>query len=71
MNDATIYNPKETSVGGIHAFFLVRGDAREYNLPPKPQLPTELLRPGWNAAALGAAAMAIGTILAFALGGRK
>src|SRR6266480_374185 len=26
MKDATIYNPKESSVGGTHAFFLLRGD---------------------------------------------
>jgi hypothetical protein len=71
MTDAAIYNPKDTSVGGIHAFFLIRGDAREYNLPPKPQVPTELLRPAWNAVAVAAAAMAIGSVLAFALGGRK
>jgi len=70
MTDATLYNPKKTSVGGLHAFFLVRGDPRQYNLPPKPIVPTELLQPGWNAAAVGAAAMAIGTLLAFAIGGR-
>ena len=67
MNDATIYNPKDTSVGGIHAFFLVRGDPREYNLPPKPTVPTELLRPGWSAVAVAATAMAIGSLLAFAM----
>ena len=43
MTDATIWNPKETSVGGTHAFFLVRGDPRAYNLPPNPQVPTTLL----------------------------
>ena len=71
MTDATIYNPKETSVGGIHAFFLVRGDARSYNLPPKPETPSIYLRDAWTAAAKGAAAIAIGSLLAFAIGGRK
>src|SRR6266404_4764234 len=37
MEDASIWNPKETSVGGTHAFFIVRGDARAYNLPPNPR----------------------------------
>jgi formate dehydrogenase iron-sulfur subunit len=70
MNDATIWNPKESSVGGTHAFFLVRGDPKMYNLPADPVVPTTLLRPGWNSVAIGAAAMAIGSLLAFALGGR-
>ena len=52
MSDASIYNPTGTSVGGIHAFFLVRGDARAYNLPPKPEVPTRLLRESWGSAAI-------------------
>src|SRR5229473_4584661 len=67
MHDAAIYNPADTSVGGIHAFFLVRGDARAYNLPPKPEVPTTLLEAGWSAAALAAGAIALGSLLAFAL----
>src|SRR6266852_1948209 len=70
MNDATIYNPKKSSVGGTHAFFLVRGDPRSYNLPPDPVVPTTLLKPGWNAVGFAAGAMAIGSLLAFALCGR-
>jgi formate dehydrogenase iron-sulfur subunit len=71
MDDATIYNPKESSVGGTHAFFLVRGDPKTYNLPPNPIVPTTLLKPAWNAVAIASAAMALGSLLAFALGGRK
>ncbi|HWS71929.1 MAG TPA: 4Fe-4S dicluster domain-containing protein, partial [Thermoanaerobaculia bacterium] len=71
MTDAAIYNPKETSVGGLHAFFLIRGDSRTYNLPPKPEAPAIHLRDAWTAAAKGAAAIAIGSLLAFAIGGRK
>jgi len=67
MTDAAIYNPTDTSVGGIHAFFLIRGDARAYNLPPKPEVPTTLLEAGWSAAALAAGAIALGSLLAFAL----
>ena len=71
MNDATIWNPKETSVGGTHAFFIVRGDARAYNLPPNPQVPTALLKQSWSAAAVGAGAIVAASLLAFALGSRK
>jgi formate dehydrogenase iron-sulfur subunit len=71
MSDATLYNPKESSVGGTHAMFLVRGDPRNYNLPPDPVVPTILLKPAWNAVAIAATAMAIGSLLAFAVGGRK
>ena len=58
MTDATIWNPKETSVGGTHAFFIVRGDARAYNLPPNPEVPTVLLKQSWSAAAIAAGAIA-------------
>jgi formate dehydrogenase iron-sulfur subunit len=71
MADAKIYNPTDTSVGGIHAFFLIRGDERAYNLPPRPEVPTALLQSSWTAAAAGAAALVVGSLLAFALGGRK
>ena len=66
MTDAKIWNPKDTSVGGTHAFFLVRGDARDYNLPDNPQVPTELLKPAWTAAAAAAGVMMLGAIAAFA-----
>jgi len=71
MEDATIWNPKETSVGGTHAFFLVRGEPRAYNLPENPVMPTAHLKDAWTSAAIGAAAIAVGSLLAFALGGRK
>lgn len=66
MTDAKIWNPVDTSVGGTHAFFLVRGDERAYNLPPKPEVPTVHLREAWGAAAVAAGLMAIGSLLAFA-----
>jgi formate dehydrogenase iron-sulfur subunit len=71
MRDASIYNPTETSVGGIHAFFLVRGDARAYNLPPNPEVPTTLLRESWGSAAIAAGVIAIASFVAFAFGGRR
>ena len=65
MTDARIWNPKESSVGGTHAFFLVRGDAGDYNLPAKPEVPAVLLKQAWSAAAVGAAAIALLSVLAF------
>ncbi|HEU5334570.1 MAG TPA: 4Fe-4S dicluster domain-containing protein, partial [Terriglobales bacterium] len=43
VHDAQVYDPVDTSVEGIHAFFLVRGDPRTYNLPPQPEVPTVYL----------------------------
>jgi formate dehydrogenase iron-sulfur subunit len=70
MEDATFYDPRETSVGGIHAFFITRGDPRQYNLPPQPEIPTIYAERGWKSAAIGAGVLAVGTLLAF-LGGRQ
>ena len=34
-NDAQLYDPTETSVRGIHAFFLILGEPEAYGLPPE------------------------------------
>ena len=65
VNDAVIYDPVDTSVKGIHAFFLLRGDPRAYNLPPKPEVPTTYLKKAWSSAAVAAGAMLGATLLAF------
>jgi formate dehydrogenase iron-sulfur subunit len=70
LDDATVYDPRETSVGGTHALFIIRGDPRAYNLPPNPEVPTVYLRDGWTAAAATAAMLIAGTLAAFA-GGRR
>ncbi len=70
MEDAQIYDPVDTSVKGIHAFFITRGDPRQYNLPPKPEVPTVYLRDAWTSSAIGAGLLLAGSVLAFALGGR-
>ena len=65
--DAQLYDPMETSVGGIHAFFLILGEPEAYGLPPKPQIPTIYLKSSWFAAlatAIGAIA-AVGLVFAF------
>jgi formate dehydrogenase iron-sulfur subunit len=65
MEDANLYDPTETSVKGLHAFFIVRGDPRQYNLPPKPEAPTVFLRAGWTASAIGSGLFVAGALLAF------
>jgi hypothetical protein len=52
-------------VGGIHALFILRGDARQYNLPPKPEVPAKYLKAGWTSSAVAAGVLAVGSILAF------
>src|ERR1700758_679518 len=64
MKDAQIYDPKETSVGGLHAFFLIRGDSRAYNLPPKPEVPTIYHKDAWRSAVIGAGAFAFAALVA-------
>jgi formate dehydrogenase iron-sulfur subunit len=68
MADATIYNPTNSTVGGTRAFFLVRGDAADYNLPRNPEVPTSLLPKAWTSAAVAAGALLLGSFAAFALG---
>ena len=65
MEDATLYDPTHTSVGGIHAIFIVRGDTRSYNLPPNPEVPTIYAKKGWKASAIAAGLLLGGTLLAF------
>ena len=61
-SDAQLYDPQETSVGGIHAFFLLFGGPEAYGLPPKPEIPTIYLKSSW----LAAGATAFGAIAAVA-----
>lgn len=70
MADAQIYDPVDTSVEGIHAFFIIRGDPRSYNLPPKPEVPTVYVKDGWISSAIGSALLLAGAVLAFS-GRRK
>jgi formate dehydrogenase iron-sulfur subunit len=54
-SDARIYDPQETSVGGIHAFFVILGEPETYNLPPAPEVPTAYLKSAWTSAFISAA----------------
>jgi len=65
-DDAQLYDPTETSVRGIHAFFLILGEPEAYGLPSKPQIPTIYLKSAWTAAFATAIASLIATVAAFA-----
>ncbi len=54
-SDARIYDPQETSVGGIHAFSVILGEPEVYNLPPAPEVPTAYLKSAWTSAFISAA----------------
>jgi formate dehydrogenase iron-sulfur subunit len=64
--EAQIYNPVDTSVGGIHAFFLLLGPPEEFGLPPRPEVPTIYLRGAWTSAAMTCALTLLGACLALA-----
>jgi len=71
VDDAQIYDPVESGVGGTHAMFIVRGDPRMYNLPPAPEVPTGYLRKAWTSSAVAAGVLLAGTLLAFVFDGRR
>lgn len=66
-DDARVYDPQETSVGGTHAMFVILGEPENYNLPPAPEVPTVHLRSAWMAAAISALVVVLVVCLAFAL----
>jgi formate dehydrogenase iron-sulfur subunit len=65
IDDAVVYDPQATSVGGTHAIFVLRGRPENYNLPSKPEVPTIHLRDGWTSAAVAAGLMLVGSLAAF------
>ena len=65
-DDAQLYDPQETSVRGLHAFFLIFGEPEAYGLPPKPQVPTIYLKSSWVAAIGTALGVTAAVAFAFA-----
>ena len=65
-SDARIYDPQETSVGGIHGFFVILGKPETYNLPPAPEVPTAYLKSAWTSAFISAAIIFAVVCAAFA-----
>jgi formate dehydrogenase iron-sulfur subunit len=70
ISDAALYDPTDSSVRGIHAMFIIRGDERMYNLPPAPEVPTVYLKKAWTSSAVAAGLLLGGTLLAFLINGR-
>jgi formate dehydrogenase iron-sulfur subunit len=67
--DAGIYNPRETSVGGIHSLSIILGQPENYNLPPAPEVPTVYLKSAWTSAFISAAILVAVVCAAFAVHG--
>jgi len=65
--DAKVYDPRETSVGGIHALFVILGEPEDYNFPPAPEVPTVHLKTTWTYALVSAAVLLVVVCLAFVL----
>lgn len=63
--DAVVYDPTDSSVGGTHAIFVLRGNPEDYNLPSRPVVPTVHLREGWTSVAVAAGFMLAGAFAAF------
>jgi formate dehydrogenase iron-sulfur subunit len=65
--EAQIYDPLDTSVDGIHAFFLLLGSPEQFGLPPRPEVPTIYQRGAWISAAITSVLALAGVFLAFAM----
>jgi formate dehydrogenase iron-sulfur subunit len=65
--DARLYDPQETSVGGIHASFIILGEPENYNLPPAPQIPTIYQKDAWTSALVSAVVLLVILCEVFAL----
>jgi formate dehydrogenase iron-sulfur subunit len=66
FQDANIYDPTNSSVGGVHAFFVILGQPEAYNFPPAPEVPTVYLRGAWTSALISAAILFAAVCAAFA-----
>ena len=64
--DAVLYDAANTSVGGIHSLFILRGDPDDFNLPVNPVAPSVHLRAGWTSALATSAALAAAAFVALA-----
>jgi formate dehydrogenase iron-sulfur subunit len=64
--DAVIYDAANTSVGGIHSLFILRGDPEDFNLPLNPVAPSVHLKAGWTSALLTSFALAVAAFAALA-----
>jgi formate dehydrogenase iron-sulfur subunit len=65
--EATLYDPRESSVGGIHALFLLPDAASRFGLPERPEAPVIYLAGAWASAAATALASLVGVLAVFAI----
>lgn len=65
--DASLYDARDTSVGGTHAMFLLLGDPEPWGQPPAPEVPTVRLRYAWTSAFFTAVVAVASTFVAFLL----
>lgn len=65
FDDASLYRADEGSVAGVHARFLLVGEARLYGLPEAPEAPTLYLKGAWTSALLSSLALLILTLWMF------
>lgn len=65
VRDVHVYDPRDTTVAGTHALFLLIGDEHRYALPRHPLVPTATLKGTWTSACATAAGMLALTLLAF------
>lgn len=61
-DDAELYDPRDTSVQGLHAFFLLLGPPENYRLPPRPEVPAIYLRAAYGGM-VGTALLAVAFVL--------
>jgi hypothetical protein len=62
-----VYDPRNTSVNGIHAIFLVPGEPSRFGLPTAPQAPTIYLKAAWTSALATAAALFVTVFITFSM----
>jgi len=65
--DARLYDARDTSVRGAHAFFLLLGDPEAYGLPPRPEAPTIHLGSAWASALATSLAAVLISLVAFGI----
>ncbi|MDX1661224.1 MAG: 4Fe-4S dicluster domain-containing protein [Gemmatimonadota bacterium] len=65
VEDASLYDARDTSVGGTHAMFLLLGDPEPWGEPPSPEVPTIRLRTAWASAFFTAVVAVAATFAAF------
>jgi formate dehydrogenase iron-sulfur subunit len=65
FEDAAIWDPTETSIGGTHALFVTLGPPEHFGLPPEPEAPAVHARAAWLSALLTALAAGLLCLLVF------